>query len=180
MGHGVSASLMTMLIKSEFDKIKYNIESPSELLQRLNEFFAENYKTLQTFFTGIIADIDTKKNIMHFASAGHHEQFFISGKKLVKLHRTGRAVGISRDSSYSSISLPYEPGDRLFLFTDGVFEEFNLNKEEFGIDRLEKFVEERIDLDGKILAEDLISAVDSYIAEDQMNDDLTFITIDFI
>lgn len=179
MGHGVSASLMTMLIKSEYDKVKFAAENPADIFKRMNDFFADNYKSLRTFFTGIIVDVDGENNQLTFASAGHHEQFFITQNKLLKFERTGRAVGISRDSIYDVIKSRYHAGDKLFLFTDGVFEEFNLNKEEFGIDRLEKFITGQISADGKMLVEELMRMVDGFISEEHLNDDLTFIAVDF-
>jgi sigma-B regulation protein RsbU (phosphoserine phosphatase) len=180
IGHGVSASLMTLLIKSEYDKIKFNSESLALIFKKLNQFFAENYRTLKTFFTGVIVDININNQSLLFASAGHHEQFFISNGTLLKLTRTGRAVGIAMNSEFGAIELPYSTNDKLFLFTDGVFEEFNLNREEFGIDRLEQFVMQHINLDGRILIEELMRAVDNYISEEQMNDDLTFLAVDFL
>ncbi|MCX7678744.1 MAG: SpoIIE family protein phosphatase [Spirochaetes bacterium] len=180
MGHGVSASLMTMLIKSEYDKIKFESPTPVEIFLKMNDFFVENYKALRTFFTGIIIDVDVSSKRFTFASAGHHEQFFIAQKRLIPLTRTGRAIGISKDSHYEMAEFQYCRGDKLFLFTDGVFEEFNLKREEFGIDRLEKFVLEHCAHEAKSFCDELINAVTGHISEDQMNDDLTFIIVELL
>lgn len=180
MGHGVSASLMTLLIKSEYDKIKYSTKNPVEIFLRLNEYFVENYKALKTFFTGIIIDVDVMNKRFVFSSAGHHDQFFISNGSIIPLCRTGRAIGISKESYYYAHELQYSNSDKLFLFTDGVFEEFNLNKEEFGIDRLEQFIRDHLGYDVKTFCNKLMAAVDGHVSEEQLNDDLTFIVIELL
>lgn len=180
MGHGVSASLMTMLIKSEYDKIKFRQNNPSALLKEMNDFFAGNFKNFKTFFTGVIIDIDAENKLLTFSSAGHHEQYLITNNNLISLERTGRAVGISRDSSYKAIVMNYASGDKLILFTDGVFEEFNLDREEFGINRLKSSIEEQKSCEGNIIVERLISRLESYITEEQLNDDMTIIAVDLL
>ncbi len=177
-GHGISASFVTMLIKSEYDKAKEACDSPGKVFERLNAFFFENYKTLRMFFTGVIIDINRVSRTLTFASAGHPEQFLMRGERIIDLERTGRAVGISVTSRYETISLEYSRGDKLYLFTDGIFEEFDENREEFGADRLKKYIQANVALDAAGMVEAVMKMMTGYVRGGQANDDMTMIGIE--
>jgi serine phosphatase RsbU (regulator of sigma subunit) len=167
-----------MLIKSEYDKAKGICDSPGEVFDRLNTIFYGNYKTLRMFFTGVIIDIDRNSRTLSFSSAGHPEQFLMRGERVIDLERTGRAVGISGTSRYETITQEYSPGDRLYLFTDGIFEEFDENREEFGADRLKKYIQANADLDAAGMIEAVMKMMTGYVRGGQANDDMTLIGID--
>ncbi|MCB1160616.1 MAG: response regulator, partial [Leptospiraceae bacterium] len=57
-GHGISAALVTMLIKSEYETIKSSFASPAKTLMELNTRFIQNYINLNEIFPAFILDID--------------------------------------------------------------------------------------------------------------------------
>jgi sigma-B regulation protein RsbU (phosphoserine phosphatase) len=139
-GHGISASLATILIKVEYDKIKEICAKPSEVLSRLNDIFSEYYKSLKMYITGVVVDINTKDNIIMYCSAGHPDQIIVKNGNLHDLSRTGPAIGISRTPGYEDRTIEYNHKDTLFLFTDGILEEFNPVQFENGYNDLKTFI----------------------------------------
>jgi phosphoserine phosphatase RsbU/P len=70
-GHGVQAALITMAIRGIYDTIKDTEKELSNVVKLLNIKFIEKYGTLNTFFTGIVLDIDTINKSFRYASFGH-------------------------------------------------------------------------------------------------------------
>ncbi len=140
-GHGVQAALITMAIKTIYESLKRGIYSVNELLYYLNNEFLHSFQNLNQFFTCIIIDVDTNKNKIRYSSAGHLPQFLINGSVITKLEKTGRMIGVTAKTPYTSKEFEFNPNSGLFLFTDGLVEEWNADKEEFGENRLEELIQ---------------------------------------
>ncbi|MCB1156150.1 MAG: SpoIIE family protein phosphatase [Leptospiraceae bacterium] len=137
IGHGIQASLITIAIKSEYEEIKRYDEKPSFVLKELNERFLNKYEALQTYFPCIVIDIDTQKNEIQYASAGHPEQLLLySNLKQEWLNRTGPILGFLKEPNITDISFPFHSGDRIYLFSDGLSESLNAENEMFGEDNI--------------------------------------------
>lgn len=139
-GHGVQAALITMAIKTIYESLKKGIYSVQELLYYLNKEFLQSFQNLNQFFTCIIVDIDTNKNKLRYSSAGHPPQYLINNHQITKLEKTGKIVGVINNTEYSSKEFEFNATSQLLLFTDGLTEEWNAEKEEFGEERLENLI----------------------------------------
>ena len=180
-GHGVQAALVTMIIKAEYEKFRFS-ENPAVLLDRLNESYVRLYEHLDVFFSCIIIDIDEEKSVLSYASAGHPCQILIHDGKLVKLQHTGKLVGIVQGTTYRFLEHPYSRKDRLVLFTDGLFEEFNEDEEEFGEERLWDFLENHKNMELQVMLKSLIKNIKYYLGNPEkvsLHDDITLIGIEF-
>ena len=182
-GHGVQAALVTMLIKGIYEPLKNVVNSPSEIFEIMNLEILTNYKTLDQFFTAIIIDINLKTGKITYASAGHPTQFVITRNKLIELPSTGKMAGVFPDVLYSDIELDFNKGDKIFLFTDGLFEEFNINQEEFGEERVKrtlfKYLDVNPDLSINNLMDSLYNEIESFLGKEEKNDDITMIGIEY-
>lgn len=132
-GHGVQAALITMAIKSEYEHLKKTEKNPSNILKELNVVILEKFKTL--YLTCVVADINVNDYTLEYSSAGHPPQVLWRDGKADFLHKTGAILGLKKDFIYYSENVELKPEDRIFLFTDGVYEQFNSNKNEFGEER---------------------------------------------
>ncbi|KWV22528.1 trifunctional serine/threonine-protein kinase/ATP-binding protein/SpoIIE family protein phosphatase [Leptospira interrogans] len=132
-GHGVQAALITMAIKSEYEHLKKTEKNPSNILKELNVVILEKFKTL--YLTCVVADINVNDYTLEYSSAGHPPQVLWRDGKADFLHKTGAILGLKKDFIYYSENVELKSEDRIFLFTDGVYEQFNSNKNEFGEER---------------------------------------------
>jgi len=180
IGHGIQAALITMIIKSEYEKVK-TIEDARELLEWLNKSFTDLYITLNAFFSCVIVDIDTKNNILRYASAGHPNQIIVLNNSIEMLKHTGKLIGIKRDTKYEFVEKEIHPHDKLFLYTDGLFEQFNEREEGLTEQDIANIVEHNKHLSAGIIDEALIKRLREYIGiKDnlQLRDDITLISIE--
>lgn len=174
-GHGVQAALITMLIKGEYEKIKFAVQSPNELLEVLNNEFIANYRYLSFFFTCIVMDIDINNKKIVYASAGHPNQFYITNTEIRELLPTGKITGILEDVKYRTETIDFKDGDKVLLFTDGLFEQFNPQMEEFTDVRLLETACKQPDIPMKLMIDYLLHEVVTYMDGTEVSDDITII-----
>ena len=134
-GHGVQAALFTMAIKVEYDAIKKLLFTPDKLLSQLNIQFMKKFISTHAIFSCAILDIDIQNNKILYSAAGHPDQILINHTGVTKLSKTGKIIGIDINATYRLIEAPFSKG-RIFLFTDGAYEQFNMIGEEYESERL--------------------------------------------
>lgn len=177
-GHGVQGALITMAVKNEYDNIKFT-DSPSELLQVLNKKFTNKFKSINALFSAVVVDIDLDKNEIIYSSAGHPAQYLIQDAKIISLEKTGRIIGLSDNSEYKQHSFSFQKGDRLYLFSDGIYERFNSDKEEFGEERFMDLLLEKNSIELSRLYPVIDAKINQFVDGLPPDDDITFITVEF-
>ncbi len=180
IGHGIQAALITMIIKSEYEKVK-TIENAKELLEWLNKSFTDLYISLNAFFSCVIVDIDTLNNKIRYASAGHPNQIIISNNTIGILKHTGKLIGIKRDTEYDFVEKDIYTHDKVFLYTDGLFEQFNDNDEGLTERDIMEIIEKYKTYPANTIDGAIIKSLREYIGVHEdliLSDDITLISIE--
>ncbi len=177
-GHGVQSALITMLIKSEYENLSSSIEDPSILLTILNNLFYGKYIFLNMFFSAAIIDIDLNNSKLIYSFAGHPEQVLISESTLIKFGKKGSLIGVKSGIKYEKQDLELKTADKLLLFTDGAFEEFNLKDEMFGEEMLYKNFTENNHLSVEEIIEKALESIYSFTDVRPIEDDIVFIGVE--
>ncbi len=114
--------------------------APSEILARTNQdLFRDN--DLGMFVTVFCGILDTSSGALEFALAGHNPPFILRSRGLEELPAGGIPLGAVTQPVFGTGSTRLEEGDFLLLFTDGVTEALNPQKELFGETRLRRCLE---------------------------------------
>jgi len=137
-GHGVSASILTVFLRSTISK---RMTSPAEALNSLYREYVKNNFEPEVYITIFYAIYDLKNNMLTYSNAGHNATPILYNKRRRdrQLYLTTPGLPISNwaeTTSYSENSIRVDPGDLLFLYTDGLAEVKNGDKEMFGQDRI--------------------------------------------
>src|SRR6266404_5366278 len=129
MGHGVRSALITSMIRGLVEEHVQAVADPGELLTRVNRALAVILKQADTtmFATCFYVVADVERAQLRFANAGHPSALHIqhgngAAHKLQGNGRPGPAIGIFPTASYVTSSSSMKKGDRVMLFTDGLFE----------------------------------------------------------
>jgi len=129
MGHGVRSALITSMIRGLVEEHGQAAANPGELLTRVNRALAVILKQADTtmFATCFYVVADVERAQLRFANAGHPSALHIqhgngAAQKLQGDGRPGPAMGLFPTASYATSSSPMKKGDRVMLFTDGLFE----------------------------------------------------------
>ena len=120
MGHGVSAAMLTGVVKSAFRASSPEGYEPRAMVHRLwsnmDAFGSERFVTL------IAAIVSVGDRRVDYVNAGHPAGLlFTPNRDVRRLSSTGPLVSCAlRTSTWEQQTVTYEPGDLFFLYTDGV------------------------------------------------------------
>jgi serine phosphatase RsbU (regulator of sigma subunit) len=174
----VQAALITMAIKSEYESVKDLLNSPARILKFLNENFSNKYKSLNIYFTAFIIDIDTIYDKITYSSAGHIPQILVNENKVQIMTHRGNIIGMIPDVEYDEEEREFSSG-RLFLYTDGIEEEFNEEQEQFGQERVLQIVEREQEKPLQNTLNTLYKSMNQFINTAHVRDDITVIGIEY-
>ncbi|MCL2058917.1 MAG: SpoIIE family protein phosphatase, partial [Oscillospiraceae bacterium] len=137
-GHGVSASILTVFLRSTISK---RMTSPAEALNTLYREYNKNNFESEVYITVFYAIYDLRNNILTYSNAGHNATPVLYNKarrdRQLFLTTPGLPISNWADTiSYSENSIRVDQGDLLFLYTDGLAEIKNKEKTMFGQDRI--------------------------------------------
>ena len=175
-GKGVPAGLlMTMTRAFIIAGSEYTI-TPDEILKSVNQHLVNKISTTQ-FVTASLLTLN--KNSIWFASAGHLPLLIYraSTDKVEEISPEGVAMGIVDNVSFGKVPISIEPGDILLLYTDGLNEAMNPNREQFGYERIKEVIRNCAHLDAKSIVDALFKAVEAHSANSEQFDDTTIIAI---
>ena len=138
-GKGVPAALFMTITRTLLKATAQFITEPTRCLTQLNDLLAAENEQMMfvTLFYGVL-HLDSGQ--VQYVNAGHNPPWLLRAAGQVEpLARTGgMAVAVSEDFPYRSASVQLQPGDQLFLYTDGVTEAFDPDGQEYGDARLQQ------------------------------------------
>jgi sigma-B regulation protein RsbU (phosphoserine phosphatase) len=162
-GHSVHAALISIMFKLSFSHKLERSNGPKDLIEKINKelhpFFLENM-----FFTVFSAWIDEERRSLSYTNAGHPAQYLISPERneVIRLKHDGIPICINPEASYMETRIEIRKGDKLVLFTDGIFECFNDCGEQFGEANLQELLKENMNLPVSNLRQKVIETAESY------------------
>ncbi|MBC8354997.1 MAG: SpoIIE family protein phosphatase [Planctomycetes bacterium] len=142
VGHGVPAALVMSKILAETRFLTASLQEPAMVLEVLNGITCRSSR-LGRFITMLMLVLDPSKNLVTLASAGHMPPLLRRTNRTIELPGRdlfGPPLGAAKETNYQSHSFQIEPGELLFLHTDGVTEAENSKSEAFGDSRVADLV----------------------------------------
>lgn len=176
-GHGIQAALVTMLINSEYEKIKRSGARLSEILGSLNTGFYRHYYRLVVLFTAVIMDIDCRGGVLRAATAGHPQPCCITGSHAELLGTSGSMIGVREDAPYVEVTAAFNVGDTVMLYTDGLFEDLAYHDRSFQTEMLRDIFATHARLPVQECAEAVERDIVSRLGAARVQDDLTLVVL---
>ncbi len=135
-GKGVAASLFMVFVKTLIREKLTDISNAAETVKSINLDICRSNPE-EMFVTAFIAIFDKASGKFCYVNAGHNKPVIIRNGKAEFLNCPPcMALGVFDDSEYKQYTADFSNGDILYLYTDGVTEAVNKNKEFFGEKRL--------------------------------------------
>jgi sigma-B regulation protein RsbU (phosphoserine phosphatase) len=173
---GASAALYMALSRTYLRHALRQHGDPARALQAANErMLAETHSDLfVTVFVGLIAPED---GTLTYSNAGHNPPLLArtDGSAPEALTRTGMALGILDDTTWSSRVVHLGDGDLLCLYTDGITEAQTHERELFGVERLTNLIQRNRYKATKALEQDVFTAVAAFTAGAPQFDDMALV-----
>jgi sigma-B regulation protein RsbU (phosphoserine phosphatase) len=178
-GKGVPAALYMMVAKTLLKSEGQRLGEPEKMLSFVNNILAEENDSCM-FATVFCAILDTRNGMVRFANAGHNPPLFVKKEEIKYLVvESGFVLGPMPDTVYKAETLQMEPGDTLFLYTDGVTEAQNPAEELYGERRLLDALAFVPRNDLMKMVHGIINDVAHYANGAQQSDDITLMAITY-
>ena len=174
MGKGLPASILMSNLQASLRILGPEYENLDALAAHLNKLFLHNLKLIR-FITIFLAKIDIESFTLQYCNAGHHPVlWWEESSGLVHwLNPTGPAIGLIKDAKYDMKEIQLCSGDMFLFYTDGLVEARNAENEEFGEDRLIRYLKDNHHHTAENFKKRLMDDVKSYAAK--FHDDVTLL-----
>lgn len=180
-GKGVPAAILMAVSRTFLKSTAMTGIPPDACLQTINNAVAED-STSGMFVTIFYAVIDTRSGTLEYCSAGHNPAYVLSANGGVRdLENVGGIpVGAMSDFEYKSKTVVLQPGDTVFLYTDGVTEAENPTGEQFGESRLEGSLKGPTDSNAETIIAKVIEDVRTFASGATQSDDITCLAFRYL
>lgn len=186
MGHGMRAALVTSILRGLIDKYRVHAEHPDRLLAEMNHALMTNLKTVSTtiFATAAYIVFDTATGEMRYANAGHPSPFILRRAAGTIERLDGQpaphapALGLVRDAVYPVSTQSLAVHDSVVLFTDGIYEVEGSDGQQFGLDKFQAAVGQRVASVGEPLLDELLAVTRRHSGSGEYSDDVCLVEVE--
>ena len=179
-GKGVPAALFMVIAKTLIKNQAMMGDNPADILGKVNEQLCEGNDAMLFVTVWIsILTISTGKGIA--ANAGHEHPVIrrAGGSYELVVYRHSPAVAAMEGMRFRQHSFELHPGDRLFVYTDGVPEATNAENELFGNERMLDVLNSQPARKPHALLETMKREIDIFVGEAPQFDDITMLCLDY-
>jgi phosphoserine phosphatase RsbU/P len=174
-GKGLGAALLTTMLQGALSGIALGVD-PVKVFNHLNRFLCDRagMGRYATMFLGLVDPDGT----LEFVRAGHPSPLLLRRGEVSELYSTGSfPIGLDEKESYTSTRIQLEPGDTLLLYTDGVTEAEDRDRNLFQDERLKEVFGQHQDTSLKTLQDGILSAVEKFTEGASQSDDVTLVVV---
>ena len=174
-GKGLGAALLTTMLQGALSGMTLGVE-PVKVFDHLNRFLCERAAVgrFATMFFGVLDPDGT----LEFVRASHPSPLLLRRGEVSELCTGGSfPIGLVEQASYKAARIQLEPGDTLLLYTDGVTEAEDRDRNLFGVARLKEALGR---YEGASLAElqaAILGAVEGFAGGTSQSDDITLLVV---
>ena len=183
-GHGIASGLVTMLVRNIFQQefSQHHNKPLYEVTEIIDKRIKKEKRNIENYLTGILLRINDDKveivNAGHpspvlYRSATHETSFFDEERKY-----SSSVIGLSTiEPFFQQTEITMNPGDELFLFSDGVKEALNAERKEYGNLRLMASIKAAVSEDFDKQIHKILSDMGLFTENVSQSDDITIVVI---
>ena len=180
-GKGVPAALLMMVSRVLIKSGLQNGKGPAETLASVNNQLCEGNEA--DFFVTVwcaVLEISTGKGIA--ANAGHEHPVLrrADGSYELQIYRHSMPMGAMKDIPFREHAFQLNPGDSFFVYTDGVPEATNAEKELFGTGRMLAALNEDPDAPPEQVLANVTQGIDGFVDGAEQFDDITMLCFRYL
>ena len=179
-GKGIPAAMFMMTAKTIIKDLAESGMAVNDIFTKANEKLCENNES-GMFVTAWMGILDLETGRLQFANAGHNPPVLkrADGAFEYLKTRAGFVLAGMEGVRYRVGELTLYPGDRLFLYTDGVPEATNADNKLYGEDRLLTFMNQNATVEATNFLPALKANIDEFVGDAPQFDDITMLMFDY-
>ena len=177
-GKGIPAAFFMAVSRTLLRAVAQFSPEPANCLQRLNDLLAADNAELM-FVTLFYAVVDTRTGHVVYGNAGHNPPYVLRANGAVEpVPSTGdMALAVMESLPYRQCALQLQPGDSLFMYTDGVTEACRADQSLFGEERLEALLASMVSVPVSEVAPRVLAAIKAFEDGNPQSDDITCLVV---
>ena len=180
-GKGVPAALFMMVSRVLIKSHLQSGESPAQVLAAVNNQLCDGNDP--GFFVTVwlaVLEISTGKGVA--ANAGHEHPALRrnNGEYALVVYRHSPALAVMDGIAFREHSFVLQPGDSVFVYTDGVAEATSTEDELFGTDRMLDALNRQPDADPMTVLKHVREGIDAFVGEAEQFDDITMLCLKYV
>jgi len=182
-GHGIDAAMITSMIKLSYSytmKDHHINQSPSLILKQIESDISQQMDN--TFFTAIALVLDPQDGVLYFANAGHPDAVLLKSNHQIELLKPNLPMlGLQQFMTtmhYFDMRINFSHGDKLLLFTDGLIDAKNQEREEFALERVTSVIKKHADSPINLIGNHIIDACIDFKQDQPPSDDICILGIE--
>ncbi len=177
-GKGTPAALFMAKAVSEFKFSAREQNNPSDVLLGLNHSIASE-STGGLFVTLAYVIFDVKSRNLCISNGGHLPTVHVSALGQTELLNAegGMPIGVLDGVTFDKFEMEIKPGDCFALYSDGVSEARNRKKEEFGIETLQKVIQDNRNLNAQGILDSAVNRLNQFMGKADQHDDITLLIV---
>lgn len=177
-GKGIPAALFMMASKITINEHTVLGGTPGEILTQVNQRICENNK-VDMFVTVWLGILELSTGKLTFANAGHDDPAIYRKDRGFEILKTkhGFVIGGMEGMHYQDTTIQLEPGDGIYLYTDGVPEATDSENRQFGMERMIRVLNDRSRPEPQRILEDMKTAMNSFVGQAPQFDDITMLCL---
>ena len=179
-GKGVPAALFMMASKIILANYAKMGKTPSEILTAANATICSSNRE-DMFVTVWLGILEIPTGRLTAANAGHEYPVLMQpdGKFELYKDKHGFVIGGMSGLKYKEYTIDMKPGSKLFLYTDGVPEATDSEKQLFGSERMVAALNEKSDASPQEILKTVRNSVDAFVKDAEQFDDLTMLCLEY-
>ena len=179
-GKGIPAALFMMASMIVLSNLARMGKSPAQIFKDANNGICANNRE-EMFVTAWLGILELSTGTLTAANAGHEYPVIRRADGSFALYRDphGLVIGAMEGVKYRDYTLRLEPGAKLFVYTDGVPEAADADKQMFGTERMLDALNTAPDAAPKEVLERVQTAVDAFVQDAEQFDDLTMLCLSY-
>ncbi|HOP64229.1 MAG TPA: SpoIIE family protein phosphatase [Spirochaetota bacterium] len=178
-GKGMGASLLTSIAGG----VLYMYDLSKGLKQLIKKFNSYLFSTFnaEKFITAIFMTLDGNTGRLSIYDMGHSMLYLLRGNRFhnIRAKKNNLPLGIMQEIDPAAVSVKLEPGDILLMVTDGVTEQCDSEREEYGIERCAKIIAKNRNRNPEEIISLMKNDINEFRGNEQQYDDITFMLIKY-
>jgi len=178
-GKGVPAAIFMAVSRTLIRATGLKGVPASECMRYVNNLLC-NESVSSMFVSVFYGILNTTTGEVDYVNAGHNPPYLLSSSGISKIDMTnGIVLGLFEDFNFQSKKIMMKPGEKIFLYTDGVTEAFNSERIAYSMDKLEKFLNQHLNNSVETIIKESFTDVNTFVANVPQSDDITLLAIAF-
>lgn len=184
MGHGVRAALIASMLRGLMEQVSTLADTPGLLLSSLNRqlFRIFSQANITMFASACYVYLDLDKRRLTLSGAGHPAPIVLSadGRAILPPIPRSPALGLLDSAMYRESEIALEPGMKLMLYTDGLYEATNSQGDEMGVQRVISYLQQNSPQSIKEMIDISLAGMHRFTESTRQDDDICLLGVEFI